>query len=327
MLDEANSYMLLVGVSSGQDPALNRVEPGDPDNSYLIQKLEGTASGGARMPLNGSPLAQSTIDTIRQWITDGATDDRVQASAPIRVTSLSPLPGAMLESAPDKVIAGFDRQPDASTVNANTFLLQGSGGDGTFGDGNEVAINAASITVPMANPQSAVLDLSGVALADDTYRVTLEGDGASVILDQDANALDGEFGGGFPSGDGTEGGDFEATFTISPPVAAGPTLDEIQASVFSPTCATASCHTGPSGNILPAGMDLSDANASFNALVGVSSLQQPAILRVAPGDPDNSYLIMKLEGNAGTRMPFGGPALDAAVIADIRQWITDGAMQ
>jgi hypothetical protein len=67
------SFLGLVGVSSLQDDALERVEAGDPDNSYLIQKLEGTASVGARMPLLGPALDQATIDTIRQWITDGAT--------------------------------------------------------------------------------------------------------------------------------------------------------------------------------------------------------------------------------------------------------------
>ncbi len=56
--------------------------------------------------------------------------------------------------------------------------------------------------------------------------------------------------------------------------------------------------------------------------------QQPAVLRVAPMDPDNSYLIRKLEGAAGitgAQMPLGGPALDQAVIDEIRQWIMDGA--
>ena len=90
-LDAANSYGLLVGVASGQVPSLLRVAPGDPDNSYLIRKLSGTGSGG-RMPLNAPPLSQAQIDVIRQWITDGAIDDRVPASDPIRVTSLAPLP-------------------------------------------------------------------------------------------------------------------------------------------------------------------------------------------------------------------------------------------
>ena len=187
-------------------------------------------------------------------------------------------------------------------------------------------MTAASISVPAANPQSAVFDLTGVVLDDDTYRVRLLGSGPSFIMDQDSNALDGEYGGAFPSGNGTEGGDFEATFAIASAAMIGPTMEQIQAVVFTPSCATAGCHTGPAGNSLPGGMDLSGVNASFASLVGVASIQQPAILRVAAGDPDNSYLVQKLEGNAGSRMPAGGrPPLDPAVIAEIRQWITDGA--
>jgi hypothetical protein len=51
---------------------LSRVAAGDPDNSYLIQKLEGTAAEGAQMPFGGAPLEQAVIDGIRQWIADGA---------------------------------------------------------------------------------------------------------------------------------------------------------------------------------------------------------------------------------------------------------------
>ena len=327
-LDDVNSYALLVGVASSEMPAILRVAAGDPDNSYIIQKLEGSASSGAQMPLGGTPLPQATIDVIRQWITDGAIDDRAQASSPIRVSSLSPLPGSTLDTAPGSITAVFDRDPDASTVNANTFILEGSGGDMSFGDGNEVAITAASISVPGTNPTTAVFDLTGVVLADDTYQVRLLGSGASMILDMDANVLDGEFSGAFPSGDGTEGGDFEAEFTITTP-ASGVTFDQIQAAVFTPTCSNAGCHAGPTGNTLPGGMDLTNADASFASLVGVASLQVPALSRVTANDADNSYLIQKLEGTAagGVRMPLGGAPLDPALIADIRTWIANGAQR
>lgn len=324
-LDEANSYGLLVDQPSSEVPATLRVAPGDPDNSYLIQKLEGTASVGAQMPLNGPPLPQSTIDIIRQWITDGALDDRAPSPDPIRVTSLSPVPGSDLDTAPTEIVAMFDRELDVSTVNANTFILEASGTDGTFGDGNESTVAAAAITTSPANaPMTATFDLTGVALADDTYRVRLLGDGASVILDIDANALDGEFSGAFPSGDGVQGGDFEATFTLTTAVA-GPTLDDLQAAVFGPRCS--GCHSGPTGPALPSGMDMSSADATFNNLVGVPSNQEPALNRVTPGDPSNSYLVQKLEGTASTgqQMPAGGPFLDQAVIDDVRQWIADGA--
>jgi hypothetical protein len=326
-LDEANSYSLLVDVASAEVPSILRVAPGDPDNSYLIQKLEGTASVGEQMPLGGPALPQASVDVIRQWITDGAIDDREPSSEGIRVTSLSPVPDSDLETPPAEIVAMFDRELDVSTVNAETFILEASGGDGTFSDGNEEQITAAGITTPDTNPMSATFDLSGVALADDTYRVRLFGNGASLILDLDANALDGEFSGAFPSGDGAQGGDFEAQFTVAAPAEMGPTLDEIQTNVFTPTCGVSGCHTGPMGDTLPGGMDLTNADASFANLVGVSSVQVPELSRVEAGDPDNSYLIQKLEGIAdeGGQMPLGGTPLDQAVIDDIRQWITDGA--
>jgi len=279
------------------------------------------------MPLNAPALPQSTINVIRQWISDGAIDDRLPAINPIRVTSLSPVPDSVLDPAPTQIIAVFDREPDTSTVNGNTFILEASGGDTTFGDGNEIPVAAASITVSLANSQSAVFDLSGMPLADETYQVRLLGTGPSIILDLDANALDGEFAGAFPSGDGTEGGDFEAVFTVVSPVIMGPTLDDIQAVVFGPTCSTAGCHTG-GGVALPSVMNLTSAQASFDSLVNIASLE--VAIRVLPADPDNSYLIHKIEGTAtvGDRMPAGSPdPLDPAIIASIRQWIADGALR
>lgn len=321
-LDVANSYGLLVGVPSSQAPAVMRVAPGDPNNSYLIQKLEGNASGGAQMPLNAPPVEQASIDVIRQWISDGAIDDRVPSSAPIKVTSLSPLPDSALTAAPANIVALFDRELDVSTINMLTFVLEASGGDGSFTENNETPTTAANIS---ATATSATLDLTGVALADDTYRVRLFGSGASIVMDLDANALDGEFSGTFPSGDNIAGGDFEAMFSLAVRVNTA-TLDALQANVFTPSCAFSGCHTGPAGGGLPAGMDLSSADASFASLVGVTSLQQSSLERVTANDPDNSYLVQKVEGTAaGTRMPLGGGALDQALIDDIRQWISDGA--
>jgi hypothetical protein len=50
-----------------------RVAPGNPGDSYLIRKLEGTPGiVGGRMPLSGAPLDQPTINSIRAWITNGA---------------------------------------------------------------------------------------------------------------------------------------------------------------------------------------------------------------------------------------------------------------
>jgi len=48
---------------------------GNPDESYLIQKLLGTAQIGERMPLGGDAIPPADLTTIRQWIIEGARDN------------------------------------------------------------------------------------------------------------------------------------------------------------------------------------------------------------------------------------------------------------
>jgi uncharacterized protein (TIGR03118 family) len=108
-------------------------------------------------------------------------------------------------------------------------------------------------------------------------------------------------------------------------VAATVTLAQLQTDIFTPRCA--GCHSG-GGSSLPSSMNLSNATASYNALVNVNSAEVPALERVLPGNPTNSYLVRKLEGTAGIvgeRMPFGGPYLDQTTINQVRDWIQAGA--
>jgi methionine-rich copper-binding protein CopC len=114
------------------------------------------------------------------------------------------------------------------------------------------------------------------------------------------------------SGGGGGGGGLTADF------------QSIQDNVFTPICTK--CHQGASA---PEGLQL-DATHSYALLVGVASTEQPGVMRVAPGDPDSSYIIRKLEGApgiTGQQMPFGGPYLPQATINVIRQWITNGAQK
>ena len=323
-LDAANSYAMLVGVPSDEVPSIPRVKASDPSGSYLIQKLEGTASEGERMPAGLPPLPRSTIEVIRQWITDGALQDAPQSTGPVRVTSLSPSPGSGVATFPATITANFDRELNATTVDVTTFTLQRSG-DGIFGNGNDIAITPASVSVPAANPRSAVMSMGSLfAAVTDTYRVTLRGAAPAAILDLGGNALDGEFSGRFPSGNGAAGGDFVAEFSVG----VQPTLQSIQAGIFTPTCSVAGCHDG-GGSQLPRSMDLRNEAASRASLAGVASVQVPSLRRVAPGNASDSYVIRKLEGGPGIlgqRMPFGGPYLDQNTINAIREWIDNGAM-
>lgn len=112
---------------------------------------------------------------------------------------------------------------------------------------------------------------------------------------------------------------------VAPPPAPAVTLAELQSAIFSPICS--GCHNG-NGAGLPGSMNLSSAASTFAALVSTNSVERPELLRVNPGDPDNSYLIDKLEGAqdiVGGQMPLFGTPLDPAVIDQVRQWISDGA--
>ncbi|HSW15364.1 MAG TPA: hypothetical protein VLI06_21125 [Solimonas sp.] len=101
-----------------------------------------------------------------------------------------------------------------------------------------------------------------------------------------------------------------------------PRIESIQTQVFDRHCI--SCHAGnnPSG-----AMGLDDAQTSHDNLVGVRAAEFPLRFRVQPGNPDDSYLVHKLEGSqaVGARMPQGGAPLSPDLIAAIRQWIADGA--
>ena len=71
-LSEGAAYGNTVNVPSTEVPSLNLVEPNDADNSYLMQKLEGTAQSGQQMPYGGPYLNSTLRQLVRDWIDAGA---------------------------------------------------------------------------------------------------------------------------------------------------------------------------------------------------------------------------------------------------------------
>ena len=52
------------------------VKPGDPANSYLVQKLAGVQMcSGVRMPRLGTPLSDASMQKIEDWICQGAPNN------------------------------------------------------------------------------------------------------------------------------------------------------------------------------------------------------------------------------------------------------------
>jgi len=115
---------MLVNVASAEVPGLLRVNPGNPDASYIVQKIEGIAAVGVRMPANGPPyLPQDRIDLVRRWIAAGAP---MSSAPPDRLIVTSTIPAVSEIAAPGlgKLTVVFNANVDSSRASADTFTLR-----------------------------------------------------------------------------------------------------------------------------------------------------------------------------------------------------------
>ncbi len=75
-LSTGQAFNNIVNVASYEIPTYLRVKPSNSDSSYLYMKITG-ASGisGARMPYGKAPLSSTDIQTIKDWIDEGAQNN------------------------------------------------------------------------------------------------------------------------------------------------------------------------------------------------------------------------------------------------------------
>jgi polyvinyl alcohol dehydrogenase (cytochrome) len=66
---------LTPGGTNCKDVNIIRVMPGDPDNSLLVKKLEGTQPCGDSMPPGGLKLKDAQLKQVRDWVQQGAQND------------------------------------------------------------------------------------------------------------------------------------------------------------------------------------------------------------------------------------------------------------
>jgi hypothetical protein len=198
-LDAAHSYNLLVGVPSVEESNLLRVKPGDPDDSYMILKIEGAPGiDGGQMPLGETPLPQATIDAMRQWVTDGAMKSQtaslataiaLAAGRAFNVETTAPLDRAVATAPLRQIVVSFTRDLDASLVNDTTVTLAQLDTQAAAMAANPIPMVAA----PAAQNQSVLLITPGSPLPAGSYRVTLRGSGAAALADVDGAVLGSDF--------------------------------------------------------------------------------------------------------------------------------------
>ena len=214
MLDAAHSYNLIVGVKSSEVPTLDRIQPGQPDQSYLVLKIEGAAGiVGSQMPLHETPLPQTTIDAIRQWITNGAPSastaatsslhamQRIQALASnatadsFSVTQTSPVNEAVMDFPVSHIVVAFNHEVDASLINYTTLTIdrvENTASPETTGSSADLVHLPAYADLADGNPD--VVVITPVApLLPGTYRVTVRGSGGGAIADLDSRTLGSDY--------------------------------------------------------------------------------------------------------------------------------------
>ena len=126
--------------------------------------------------------------------------------------------------------------------------------------------------------------------------------------------------------------DEKLSTVAGPTPSLGPTFSSIQSEIFeksdsSGRSACVTCHTN-TGKTPSGGLNLNH-DVAYDQCVNMPSRGKPSATRVIPGDPENSYMIHKLEGLSdisGRRMPFNGPPyLTDGQILIIKRWIAIGA--
>jgi hypothetical protein len=197
-LDAGNSYAMLVNVASAEVPGTLRVNPGNPNASYIVQKIEGIAAVGVRMPANGPPyLPQDRIDLVRRWIAAGAP---LTSAPPDRLIVTSTIP-AVAETAAaglGKLTVIFNTNVDSSRVSADTFSLR---------DAADQPVALAGVRVPAGRPN--VVELTTAQpLAAGSYQLAVHGDGPAPLADEAGHVLDGD-------ADGKAGGDTLVPFDVN----------------------------------------------------------------------------------------------------------------
>jgi hypothetical protein len=114
-----------------------------------------------------------------------------------------------------------------------------------------------------------------------------------------------------------------------------PTFDGLYAGVFKKSCVFDSCHGGTAPK---EHLGMATPDDAFTNLVGVSSQQQPGLLRVDPSHPDSSYVVDKMRGRnlgivtttseASEPMPLPpSKPLCEAKIEIVEEWIRQGAVR
>lgn len=194
---EDNSYAFLVGHASDEVPSLQRVNPGKPDQSYIVKKIEGASDiVGGQMPLGGPYLSQEQIKLIRDWIANGAPRTGT-GTAPTQISKMDIQAPSQKPTASFTAQIHFSRALDFSSLGENAvriFYLYAN-------DRREEALQFSQLL----QGQDLLLELRNIPALASGVEIVIASDAVVTVLDEEGHALDGDV-------DGSEGGDYHYVY-------------------------------------------------------------------------------------------------------------------
>jgi|GEM_PF-1341549 len=296
----------------------------DPDSSEIVIRVEGSDPGKAIMPPPSGGLSTDDIDAIRRYIASGAGDPTACGSAPT-----------------------FD---DIADIFSNRCFGCHVGGAALGG----LSLDDEAGLLAGGNSGAAIIPCD----SDNSLLICrVEGSDCGTQMPQGGNPLDADIiarlrayvdgGAGDPNAcsgpgdpahcsDGTKNEDEGGIDCGGSCSTACPDILDYETEVkpiFDAAggggCANANCHGQPA-DTAPRGFNFSVENMLKDAGATGASVNAPLVI---PCDADNSLLFKLLNGPTVApdpeviQMPNGGPYLDAAQIAIIKQWIDEGAQE
>jgi len=301
-LSVADLESVLVGAPSGTCDGKTLVVPGDPAGSFLFEKLSGMPTCGTPMPV-GPALAPELVDCVGEWIEGVMSTCEMCGTQTCVDLATDP---AHCGDCTTVCPAGIACVDGACACPAGTELCAGE------------CVNTQTSPAHCGGCDMPCDDgtfcLAGVCSADCGELMAC--DGACVDPTSDPQHC----------GDCTTACSADETCVAS--VCACESADLSYAADIEPILAADCTNMGCHGGVVPAeGLDLRVGHG-YADLVDVASGQCGDRMRVAPGEPGDSYLLDKLRGVNlcfGTKMPKMGVGPSAAEIDMISQWICAGA--
>ncbi|MGH8262490.1 MAG: hypothetical protein ACRET4_03345, partial [Steroidobacteraceae bacterium] len=141
-----------------------------------------------------------------------AATTRVAAAsvaAPTSLQAIAPIENQQLAEPPREILIAADGELDVSLLDSGVVTLMRSGGDGSFNDGNEVAIEPLEITVRSVTPTVLAIRVPAAQWTADRYELRFAGHGPLFVTNRAGLAIDG-------AGAGKPGTDFVLNFSLEP---------------------------------------------------------------------------------------------------------------